>query len=100
MWVVDSVDVERMQVCREALAEVLQQERLAGASLLILANKQDIGGSLTVPEIVAQLDLERLLDKSNRHWNIVKCSGLDGSGVREGFDWIVADIASRIYMLS
>ena len=79
--------------------KVLQQERLTGATLLIMANKQDIEGSMTIDEISQSLDLE-CLQKQNRHWNIVACSAVSGSGVQQGFDWVVKDIASRIYMLA
>lgn len=43
------------------------------------------------------LNLEAM-DKS-RHWQIVGCSAYTGEGLLEGFDWLVQDIASRIYML-
>jgi len=43
------------------------------------------------------LNLESM-DKS-RHWKIVGCSAYTGEGLLEGFDWLVQDIASRIYML-
>ncbi|GAU50265.1 hypothetical protein TSUD_409110 [Trifolium subterraneum] len=43
------------------------------------------------------LNLEAM-DKS-RHWMIVGCSAYTGEGLLEGFDWLVQDIASRIYML-
>lgn len=43
------------------------------------------------------LNLESM-DKS-RHWKIVGCSAYTGDGLLEGFDWLVQDIASRIYML-
>lgn len=43
------------------------------------------------------LNLEAM-DKS-RHWNIVGCSAYTGEGLLQGFDWLVQDIASRIYML-
>ncbi|KAL8277986.1 hypothetical protein RQP46_009618 [Phenoliferia psychrophenolica] len=51
IWVVDSSDRERMEDCRRELAGLLLEERLAGASLLVFANKQDIKGSLTSEEI-------------------------------------------------
>lgn len=44
VWVVDSVDVIRMEDCRKELHELLQEEKVAGATLLVLANKQDIEG--------------------------------------------------------
>ena len=40
---VDSVDRWRLEECRKQLRDILGQEKLAGASLLIFANKQDLG---------------------------------------------------------
>ncbi len=45
IWVVDSVDPWRLEECRAHLKDILSQEKLAGASLLIFANKQDLGNS-------------------------------------------------------
>ena len=42
------------------------------------------------------LQLDRLV---GRQWSIVACSAVDGSGLLEGFDWLVKDIAARIYLL-
>ncbi|GAV89863.1 Arf domain-containing protein, partial [Cephalotus follicularis] len=72
-------------------------QRLSGASLLILANKQDIKCALTPAEIAKILNLEAM-DKTC-HWNIVGCSAYIGEGLLKGFDWLVQDIASRICML-
>jgi len=33
-----------------------------------------------------------------RHWRIVSCSGITGAGVDTGLNWVVEDIAARIYM--
>lgn len=51
IWVVDSADRARLRDCKAELHALLQQERLAGASLLVFANKQDIEGALTSEEI-------------------------------------------------
>ncbi|KAJ9562071.1 hypothetical protein OSB04_007231 [Centaurea solstitialis] len=72
-------------------------KRLSGASLLVFANKQDIQGALSPNEIAKVLNLD-VMDKS-RHWRIVGCSAYTGDGLLEGFDWLVQDIASRIYVL-
>jgi ADP-ribosylation factor-like protein 2 len=37
---------------------------------------------------------------SGRHWNIMACSAIAGSGLHEGFDWLVGDVASRIFMMA
>ncbi|KAI5418357.1 ADP-ribosylation factor-like protein 2 [Lathyrus oleraceus] len=97
VWVVDSSDLRRLDDCKMELDNLLKEERLSGASLLILANKQDIKGALAPDEIAKVLNLETM-DKS-RHWMIVGCSAYTGEGLLEGFDWLVQDIASRIYVL-
>uniref|UniRef100_A0A0A9CX16 ADP-ribosylation factor-like protein 2 n=1 Tax=Arundo donax TaxID=35708 RepID=A0A0A9CX16_ARUDO len=51
VWVVDSSDVRRLDDCRVELHNLLKEERLAGASLLVFANKQDIQGALKPAEI-------------------------------------------------
>lgn len=90
----------RLELCRDELMQVLQQERLAGATLLILANKQDVDGALLVDQIASVLKLGVDTEHcKNRHWNILACSAVTGDGLKEGMDWIVDDIASRIFML-
>lgn len=51
MWVVDSGDRKRILDSFQELQTLLQQEKLAGASLLVLANKQDLMNALTPKEI-------------------------------------------------
>ncbi|PWA62577.1 Small GTPase superfamily, ARF/SAR type [Artemisia annua] len=97
VWVVDSSDLRRLADCKYELDNLLKEERLSGASLLVFANKQDIQGALSPDEIAKVLNLDAM-DKT-RHWKIVGCSAYTGDGLLEGFDWLVQDIASRIYVL-
>ncbi|XP_078438409.1 ADP-ribosylation factor family protein [Wolffia australiana] len=97
IWVVDSSDVRRLDDCRAELSNILKEERLSGASLLVFANKQDIQGALAPDEIAKALNLDST-DRT-RHWKIVGCSAYTGEGLHDGFDWLVQDIASRIYVL-
>jgi len=97
VWVVDCSDYRRLEDCRDELHGLLKEEKLTGASLLILANKQDIKGALQPEELAKVLNLEAM-DKS-RHWKIVGCSAVSGEGLLAGFDWLVSDVGSRIYML-
>ena len=94
VWVVDSTDRERMALCKKELDTILQQERLASASLLILANKQDIEGAMASTEIRDLLDLDRI---QRRHWSIVPCSAATRKGVEDGIVWLVNDIGSRLF---
>ena len=95
VWVVDSADVRRLRDCKDELHKLLSEEKLAGSSLLIFANKQDIPGALTKTEIAQVLELDSF---SKRHWHIEGCAAVTGEGLLEGFDWCVKDIGARIYM--
>ncbi|KAF8607775.1 putative ADP-ribosylation factor-like 2 [Ceratobasidium sp. AG-I] len=94
VWVVDSGDRLRMNDCREELHVLLQEQRLAGSSLLIFANKQDITGSMSDAEIKIALDLPSIRSHS---WRIQACSALTGENVHSGLEWAVSDVAQRVY---
>lgn len=57
IWVVDSADTLRMEDCKKELQTILQEERLAGATLLVLANKQDLQGAASLGDIEKHLAL-------------------------------------------
>ncbi|CEG65573.1 ADP-ribosylation factor-like protein 2 [Rhizopus azygosporus] len=96
VWVVDSADRLRLNDCKKELFQLLQEEKLAGATLLVFANKQDIAGALSEKEIKDVLGLE---DIKTHHWAILACSAVTGENLLKGMDWVVYDVASRIYML-
>ncbi|KYQ89077.1 ARF-like protein [Tieghemostelium lacteum] len=96
IWVIDSSDIRRIEDCKLELKKLLEEEKLAGASFLIFANKQDLDGSLTTDEISKNLDLESL---STHHWTIKGCSAVTGKGLEEGIEWVVNDIISRCFIL-
>ncbi|KAK1931487.1 ADP-ribosylation factor-like protein 2 [Phytophthora citrophthora] len=89
VWVVDSADRRRLEDCKRELFNLLTQEKLAGATLLIFANKQDLPGALSSPEIAAALGLQSA-QFSTRHWSIISCSAVTGDGLVDGIDWLMA----------
>lgn len=95
VWVVDATDLVRLDTCRAELAKLLVEERLFGASLLVLANKQDLPGALSDAAIAEALDLGSI---KNRHWSVQSTSAVTGAGLEAALAWLVEDIASRIYM--
>lgn len=94
IWVVDSADVDRMDDCKRELSVLLVEERLAGASLLVLANKQDLPSSAKCEEIEQLLGLP---DLKSHHCRIFPCSALTGKNLVEAIDWICTDISSRLF---
>ncbi|KAH9991621.1 ADP-ribosylation factor family-domain-containing protein [Russula compacta] len=98
VWVVDSGDRLRLGDCRKELHSLLLEDRLAGASLLVFANKQDIQGSMTDKEIeqasLGALDLPTI---KSHQWSIIPCSAVTGYNLLEGLNWVVGEVASRLY---
>lgn len=47
----DTTDLHRLEDCRSELHNLLKEERLTGATLLIFANKQDLAGSLAAMQL-------------------------------------------------
>lgn len=93
VWVVDSSAPDRLGLCREELHGVMQEDRLQTASLLILANKQDVPGAASVADIKAMLGWSYL--ETRCHCEILPCSALENRNIGEGLQWIVSDIAAR-----
>ena len=92
----DSNDKVRLSDCKVELQKILKQEKLAGATLLIFCNKQDIEGAMSVKEIKEFLDLDSI---TTRHWGVIPCSAMTGFGLLEGISWLADDISKRIFML-
>ncbi|KAI8893874.1 ADP-ribosylation factor family-domain-containing protein [Globomyces pollinis-pini] len=95
IWVVDSADRDdRLETCKAELHSLLQEERLAGATLLIFANKQDLPGSRSFGELAKILELDNIV---SHHWHIAGCSAVTGENLLAGLDWVVDDIGSRLF---
>ncbi|KAE9399099.1 ARF/SAR superfamily [Gymnopus androsaceus JB14] len=97
VWVVDSGDRMRMKDCKEELHSLLLEDRLAGASLLVFANKWDLQGSMNDSQIRDALDLNSI---KSHHWKILSCSAVTGENLIDGLDWVVDDVARRLYYSS
>lgn len=96
IWVVDCADRMRLDACKEELGKLLHEERLSGATLLVLANKQDMPGALSPQEINDILDLDAI---KTHHWSVVGVSAVTGEKLLQAVDWLLDDIAKRIFTL-
>ena len=84
IFVVDSADRDRIEEARETLHTMLSSEELGDAVLLVYANKQDLPGAMTTPEVVDKLELVSL----KRKWYIQASNACRGDGLYEGLDWL------------
>ncbi len=98
IWVIDSSDKHRLLDCKAEFQNILKEERLWGSSLLVVANKQDLAGALSVEEISEILDLDQL-KSTRRHCAVMSCSVYNKQSVDEAFHWVIKDIGDRIYTM-
>merc|ERR1711970_466588 len=89
IYVVDSVDKERIGISKSELVSMLEEEELRKAILLVFANKQDLPGSLDAPKIAEALELHKI---KSRTWTIFKTSAMKGEGLFEGLDWLAENL--------
>jgi len=86
IYVVDSSNIARMTEAYNELAKLLQEKELKEASLLILANKQDVEGCLSIEDMTAQFSLFKLC--CSRSWHIQACDATNGAGLADGLEWL------------
>lgn len=70
MYVIDSQDRDRVGIAKEELLNMLEEEELRSSALLVIANKQDMEGAMSVTEVSDVLGLTSL---KSRQWTIFKC---------------------------
>ncbi|KAE9554027.1 hypothetical protein FO519_002787 [Halicephalobus sp. NKZ332] len=85
IYVVDSADKDRIGISKQELISMLEEEELKNAVLMVLANKQDIPGCLTVTDVYRSLGLDAL---RSREFQIFKTSALKGEGLDEAMEWL------------
>ena len=93
IWVVDSADEARAAESAAELAALVAAERLAQASVLVLANKRDVDGAMSLDALRAVLQLperEGLL--------LAPADSRSGKGLDEAVRWLVDDIAAKLFL--
>ncbi|XP_061694595.1 ADP-ribosylation factor-like protein 14 [Syngnathoides biaculeatus] len=81
VFVVDSADRSRVQEAKRELENALRSEQLRGRPLIVLANKQDVDGAMTVSEVKDFFNLRRIC--AERDWYVQPCSASTGFGLEE-----------------
>ena len=101
VFVIDSSDKERMDIAKQELFLLLQEDDLKGVPIAILANKQDIEGCLSDIQVrnnnnVIQISESMGLSEiKNRQWAIFKTIAKSGKGVDDAFKWLVNIIRNK-----
>lgn len=85
IFVVDSSDKDQISSAKYELDKILNRSQVKDTPLLVLATKKDIDSVMSVTEIVEELGLHLLRDKT---WYIEAVSGITGEGLSEGINWL------------
>ncbi|XP_078407461.1 ADP-ribosylation factor-like 4Cb [Cetorhinus maximus] len=93
IYVVDSVDAERLEEARAELHKIARASEHQGTPLLVIANKQDLPRSLPVADIERQLALRDLCPSTA--WHVQPACAIIGEGLPEGMDKLYEMILKR-----
>ncbi|KAH6904873.1 ADP-ribosylation factor 1 [Coprinopsis sp. MPI-PUGE-AT-0042] len=85
IFVVDSNDLDRLDVAREELHRIINYEELRDAPLLIFLNKQDLPNALGAGELCDKLGL---LSLQKRDWLPQALCTISEDGLEEGLLWM------------
>ncbi|VDI22948.1 ADP-ribosylation factor-like protein 13B [Mytilus galloprovincialis] len=105
IFVVDSSTPERLEEAKNVLKGLLEDEKVAGKPILLLANKQDHQNAMDEVDICDQLGLEDLVNANKCPCRIETCSALKGTGkkmdnnIKVGLKWMCATLEHnwRVY---
>ena len=90
IFVVDTSDRDRIEMAKEEIHGLMNDPSLAGAKLLVFANKMDIA-QISVRDLSNKLELNRL----KTDWHIQGAIAMTGDGLFDGFDWISKAIKEK-----
>ena len=60
----DSNDRDRISECKDELWRLLGEEELVDATILVLANKQDLPSAMSVEEVAERLEIEKVKNRN------------------------------------
>ncbi|KAL4232802.1 ADP-ribosylation factor-like protein 13B [Mactra antiquata] len=102
IYLVDSSAPERFPEVKQSLESVLENEKVQGKPLLILANKEDIQDHVEEVDIMEQLNIEDLVNVNKCYCKMAMCSAIKGTGrkmdpkIKDGMTWMCG-ILDKLY---
>lgn len=83
----DAADKEAMPVAKEELHALLNKPTVEGIPLLILGNKSDLPGKLSVDDLIEVLDLKKV---TRREISCYGISAKEETNLNAVLQWLVA----------
>lgn len=97
VFVVDSVDAERMEEAKTELHKITRLHDNLGVPVLVVANKQDLRAALPLSDVERLLALSEL--GTHTPWHLQPACAIIGEGLQEGLERLHAMIMKRRRML-
>ena len=91
IFVVDSCDRERFGEAKDEIQDMMKDDRLRNAVLLVLANKQDLPNAATPAELTDHLELRKITND----WYIQSTCAVNGEGLVDGLSWLAPKIKEK-----
>lgn len=101
VFVLDSVDVERMEEAKMELIRTVKSPENASVPILVLANKQDLPGAREPKELEKLLGLNELgagaggAPNTGHLWHVQPACAITGDGLQEGLEVLYEMILKR-----
>lgn len=86
IYVVDSLDVDRLEESKQELFRIVTDKELTNCLLVVLANKQDVDGAVKPKDLIERFQLKKLTGEHT--WSVIPTIAIDGTGLVETLNWI------------
>lgn len=90
VFVVDSADTARLSEAREELHKLINEPRLQGTPMLVLANKMDLRGATSIDELATVLGVRADQLPMGARCAVRGACSLRGEGVVAALEWVSA----------
>ena len=94
IFVLDASDLNRdsVQTSKMEFHNLLLNQDLRNASILVFANKSDLPTALDAGDLI---EMYALNDVRTHELHLQACSAITGQGLQEGLDWIAEMIKNK-----
>lgn len=86
VFVVDAADKDKLEQAKKELLDLVEKPGLAGIPLLVLGNKNDLEGALTVDGLIEQLELKSIKGREVACYSV---SALNITNIDKTMDWLI-----------
>jgi ADP-ribosylation factor-like protein 3 len=92
VYVIDAADTWRVDETSVELNSLLDEKKLAGIPVMVMANKTDLGNAMKEEELGDRLQLHAM---RGRDWSVRRTSARTGEGLQEAMRWVIQKIERR-----